>query len=596
MAKRSLLPRFKPEQRIKISGLVMAFIAIFSLSKLAQLMINPASQIQREVENIVYALEEYPPSPITRGLIFDRKGYPLVLNTLHYRLAAYVDRIKAEGAERDMIARKLAYILNQSEEKLRECLEKYKIKEDGSVTLNYYCLLAQGLNRARKRDLELALIEAFGEGDRLPDWLGFEAFPARFHPEGKLASHVLGTYFPEGDVKLGLEASYNAYLSGQEKPSSALLVGDVHLPLASTSDGCSLILTLDRDIQEAAEEILKETIFSSGAQGGSIIVLDVATGEVLAMAGYPDFNPDSPAEVPESFLVNPAISSLYEPGSVFKLVTYAAALDSGLINPNSPFYDEGFINVGGHIIRNFGGASYGNVNATEALALSINVIAVKINLALGPQVYYNYLRRFGFDTRTGIDLPGESNPIVKFPGEVGWTYVELGTNSFGQGVSVTPIQVAAAIAAIANEGLLMRPRVVSGMVCGGKFYRIPVEKYVVRRAISPESAALLARMMEGVVKYWKNYANVPGYSAAGKSGTAEIPTPYGYDKTQPSIGSFGGFVPARDPKAAILVRIDKPLVKETGIKVAAPAFAKLAYRTMRILGVPPDEPEEFVNR
>lgn len=559
-------------------------------------MLNPTPQLREEVENLAYASEAYQPPPPTRGLIFDRKGYPLVLNSLHYRLAAYVDRIRAEGVERYIIARKLAHILNRSEEELKSCLEKYKVRQDGSVTLNYYCLLAQEMDEEQRKNLESVLMNAFGEDGKLPGWLGFEAFSTRFHPEGRLASHVLGSYLPQGDIKLGLEYSYDAYLSGREKPSPSLLVREVDLPLAQTGSGCSLVLTLDRDVQRAAEEILKETIFTSGAQSGTIVVMDTTTGEVLAMAGYPDFDPDAPAESPQEFLKNPAISSVYEPGSVFKLITYAAALDSGLINPNSPFYDEGFINVGGHIIRNFGGASYGNVDATKALALSINVVAVKINLALGPQVYYTYLRRFGFDTRTGIDLPGESYPIVRFPGETGWAYVDLGTNSFGQGVSVTPIQMTAAIAAIANEGLLMKPRVVSGMVCDGKFYQLPPEKYVVRRAISPESARLLTQMMVGVVEYWKKYADVPGYSAAGKSGTAEIPTFYGYEKNQPTIVSFGGFVPARDPKVAILVKIDKPTVKTTGIEVAAPAFAKLAHRTMRILGVPPDEPEELKSR
>ncbi len=596
MARRSLFRGLAPEQRIKLGGLAMALIAVVFLSRMAWLMLTPAPQLRQEAENLVYAAEAHrSPSPV-RGLIFDRKGYPLVLNGLHYRLAAYVDRIRAEGAERDIIAKKLAHILNRSEEEIRDCLGKYKIGQDGTVSLNYYCLLAQEMDEAGRKELESALVRAFGEGGELPGWLGFEAFPARFHPERRLASHVLGTYLPQGDVKLGVELSYDPYLSGKERPSSSLMVEEVNLPLASTASGCSLILTLDRDIQEATEEILRETILKSGAQSGVIVVMDVATGEVLAMAGYPDFDPDAIAESPQEFLVNPAVSSLYEPGSVFKLVTYAAALDSGLINPESPFYDEGFINVGGHTIRNFGGVSYGNVDATRALALSINVIAVKINLALGPQVYYTYLRRFGFDARTGIDLPGENDPIVRFPGKSGWSYVDLGTNAFGQGVSVTPIQMTAAIAAIANEGLLMRPRVVSGMICGGKLYRLPPEKYVVRRVISPESASLLTKMMVGVAEYWKKFADVPGYSAAGKSGTAEIPTPYGYESSQPTIASFGGFVPARNPRVAILVRIDRPTVETTGIRVAGPAFAKLAYRTMRILGVPPDEPEELVSR
>jgi len=596
MPNRPSLPSFKPEQRVKLGGLVMALLALFSISRMAQIMLTPPHQIQEEVENLAYAYESTQAPPPARGLIFDRKGYPLTLNALHYRLAAYVDRIKAEGVEREIIVKKLARILKRDESELKACLGKYKLNADGTQTLNYYCPLAQEVDEAGRKTLESALMEAFGEDGKLPNWLGFEPFPVRFHPEGRLASHILGTYLPQGDIKLGVEAYYDAFLSGKEKPSPSFSVGEVDLPLASTADGCSLILTIDKDIQRAAEEILKEAIFSLGAESGVIIVQEVATGEVLAMASYPDYNPDSPAKSPQEFLTNLAISSLYEPGSVFKLVTYAAALDSGLINPNSPFYDEGFINVGGHIIKNFGGAVYGNVDATKALALSINVIAVKINLSLGPQVYYTYVRRFGFDSRTGIDLPGESPPLVKFPGKNDWSYVDLGTNAFGQGISVTPIQMTAAIAAIANKGLLMRPRVVSGLVCDGKLYQLPLEKYVVRRVISPESASALTQMMEGVVEYWKDYADVPGYSAAGKSGTAEVPTLLGYEPSHPPIVSFGGFVPARNPRVAILVRIDKPKIKATGIQFAAPAFSKLAYKTMRILGVPPDEPEELSAR
>ena len=596
MPNRPSLPSLKAEQRVKLGGVVIALLAMIFLSRVAQIMLSPPHQIREEVENLAYAYGFTRSQPLARGLIFDRKGYPLTLNALHYRLAAYVDRIKAEGAEREIIVKKLARILKRDEGELKACLEKYKLNADGTQALNYYCLLAQEVDEAGRKNLELALMEAFGEDGKLPNWLGFEPFPVRFHPEGRLASHILGTYLPQGDIKLGVEAYYDAFLSGKEKPSPSFSVGEMDLPLASTADGCSLILTIDRDVQRAAEEILRETIFSSGAERGVIVVQDIGTGEILAMASYPDYNPDSPAESPQEFLTNQAITSLYEPGSVFKLITYAAALDSGLINPNSPFYDEGFINVGGHVIKNFGGVAYGDVDATKALALSINVVAVKINLALGPQVYYTYVRRFGFDYRTGIDLPGESYPIVKFPGEKGWSYTDLGTNAFGQGISVTPIQMSAAIAAIANKGLLMRPRVVSGLVCDGKLYKLPLEKYVVRRVISPESASALTQMMEGVVEYWKQYADVTGYSAAGKSGTAEIPTLSGYEPSQPPIVSFGGFVPARNPRVAILVRIDKPVGRTTGMELAAPAFSKLAYKTMRILGVPPDEPEELSGR
>jgi cell division protein FtsI/penicillin-binding protein 2 len=225
MPKRPSLPSFKPEQRVKLGSLVMALLTAIFLSRMAQIMLSPPHQIREEVENLAYAYESTRTPPLARGLIFDRKGYPLTLNALHYRLAAYVDRIKAEGVEREIIVKKLAGILKRDEGELKACLEKYKLNADGTQTLNYYCLLAQEVDEAGKKSLESALKEAFGEDGKLPNWLGFEPFPVRFHPEGRLASHVLGTYLPQGEIKLGVEAYYDAFLSGKEKAFAQLIGG-----------------------------------------------------------------------------------------------------------------------------------------------------------------------------------------------------------------------------------------------------------------------------------------------------------------------------------------------------------------------------------
>jgi len=588
--------RFGPGERLKVTYILGGLLALFMVFRLMQLISHPPQKIIEEINRYEQAQGALPREPF-RGLIFDCRGEPLVINGSHYRLVAYVDRMRVTEEKREQVIEKLAQVLGWDRGELQRCMAKYRLNEKGTPEPNYYCVLEGEVDRIRKKELEARLKEVLSEKGKqgeggLPDWLGFEAFPIRYHPEGRLASHILGTYLPLGGIPLGIESSYNDYLTGKMKPSRAWAIGESGLPISSLADGCSLILTIDREIQRAAEEILEKTVLNHNADGGTIIVVDTATGGILAMANYPDFDPDAITEVTQQVLRNPAISEVYEPGSVFKLVTYAAALDSGLITPESPFYDEGHIFVGGHEIRNFGEVAYGDVTAVRALVFSINVVATKINLLMGADVFYSYVRRFGFDAKTGIDLPGEANPLVKFPGDSKWSPSDLGTNSFGQGISVTPLHMAMAIAAIANKGLLMKPHVVSEIICDGQAYRVPPEAFRVRQVISPQSAETLTKMMVEVVDYWHNQAGVPGYSAAGKTGTAQIPIGGSY-QNQEVIASFGGFVPASDPKVAILVKINRPKIAITGLEVAAPAFKELAIRILPLLGVPPDRPGEL---
>lgn len=581
-----------PDLRLGLMAVLIGIVALYVLYWLAWLVLRLPGRVE-----ITPGREPMPSeAPALRGIIFDRELRPLVVNVFHYRLVAYADRLKDEGKDRDEKIGKVARVLGKDEAEVRACLQKFRKDSQGRVRPNFYCVLERDLDRGQKRSLEVKLANAFkDEGDELPPWLGFESFPVRYHVEGSLAAHVLGNYLPFSGTALGVELFYNRYLSGATTPPESRYAGKSEVPSVYAADGCSLVLTIDRDIQQAAEEVLAATVQAHGADGGVVVVVRPSTGEILAMAGYPSFEPDDISGFDRmELLKNPAVSALYEPGSVFKMVTYAAALDSGLITPQTYVHDEGLIVVGGSEIRNFQGARYGDVTATEALVHSINTIAAKLSVNMGENVFYEYVRRFGLDARTGVDLPGEARPLVKFPGDPNWSLSELGTNSFGQGVSVTPLHMAMVAAAIANDGLLMKPHVVSEVICGDRVYRLPEQNYRVRQVISPKTARDLKGMLQALAEYYPTFVEVPGYTVAGKTGTAQIPESGGYGEG--NIASFAGFAPVGNPEVAILVKIDRPRgVPFTGLEVAAPAFKELVLRILPLLGVQPDKSVAFAS-
>jgi cell division protein FtsI (penicillin-binding protein 3) len=271
---------------------------------------------------------------------------------------------------------------------------------------------------------------------------------------------------------------------------------------------------------------------------------------------------------------------------VFKLITYAAALDSGFITPDDFFYDDGQLEIGGRTIRNAQDQVYGDVTAREALAKSINVVTARMCLALGPATFYRYVRQFGFGKLTEVDLFYEDRGIVKRWDSGNWSTYDQAANSFGQGISVTAIQIANAVAAIANNGTLMQPQVAAALVRDGQLY--PILPRVMAQAIKPETAHILTQMMVYTVD-GSSYADlVPGYRIAGKTGTAEIPTAEGYTSEE-TIVSFAGFLPAADPQLVILVKIVKPQSSPWAEKVAVPVFQQVAKDAIGILRIAPDD-------
>jgi cell division protein FtsI (penicillin-binding protein 3) len=325
------------------------------------------------------------------------------------------------------------------------------------------------------------------------------------------------------------------------------------------------------------------------AESGSVVVLEPRTGAILAMASQPEYDPNRYADEANAnpvIFTDPAISELYEPGSVVKIVTVAAALDSGTITPDTTLYDAGAIEVGGSPIHNWDNQAYGQVDITTVLGKSLNVEAAQIAVGLGRERFYHYVRRFGFGSPTGVDLYSEVSGSFKTPEDADWSESDLGRNSFGQAIDATPLQVATAIAAIANGGLLMRPYVLQATLDDGAL--TPTEPKAVRRAVTAQTAHTLTRMLETVVDQHTTLAQVPGYRVAGKSGTSQVYVPGGYHPTA-TIASFVGYLPPDDPAMLILVVIKRPQASPWGGQVAAPVFSRIAQQLVVLLDVPPDD-------
>ncbi|HEY54487.1 MAG TPA: penicillin-binding protein 2, partial [Caldilineae bacterium] len=332
---------------------------------------------------------------------------------------------------------------------------------------------------------------------------------------------------------------------------------------------------------------LAEAIKEFEAESGTVIVLEPKTGAVLGMASWPDFNPNDYNLAPdESIFINPAISRLYEPGSVFKLITYAAALENNVITPETKYLDEDKLVYYERTVKNWDKRGRGEVTAQEALAKSLNVTTAKIAIQLESPNFYKAVTLFGFGQLTNIELEGEVAGIVKSPGKNGWYPFDLATNAFGQGISVTPLQMANAVAAIASDGVLYQPHVVHQVIDGDKLRTI--EPMPMRRAISSEAAQTLTEMMVYTVRNTPK-AKISGYAIAGKSGTAEIPDTEGRGYTQENtIASFAGFFPADDPQFVILVKLDRPKTSRWATQTAAALFHDIAQDLIDLYAIPPD--------
>ncbi len=417
--------------------------------------------------------------------------------------------------------------------------------------------------------------------------IGFMKESRRFYPNKELASQVLG-YVGTDNVGLGgLESAYNKTILGHS--GTVLVQTDARrrafsrIERAPTS-GATLELTIDEYLQHIVERELAAGVKEHKADGGTAIVMDPVTGEILAMASYPTFNPNLFREASPQARKNRAVTDLYEPGSTFKLVTASAALEEGVITPSDPVdVSEGLIRLRGRTVRD--DHRYGVLSFGDVIVKSSNVGAIKVGLKLGADRLGAYVTRFGFGRPSSNEFPGESPGIVWNPSKLNDS--ALASVSMGYQVGVTPLQMVAATAAVANGGRLMKPRIVRAIIRDG--VRTPTEPVEVRRAISARTASELTTIMEDVVSRGtgRNFTQLEGFSVAGKTGTAQKLVNGAYSHSEYNV-SFTAFVPSRKPMFAITVVVDTPRNGfYYGGSVAGPIFKQIAEASLRHLGVPP---------
>jgi cell division protein FtsI/penicillin-binding protein 2 len=514
------------------------------------------------------------PGPdLSRGRIVDRSGLLLVTDSFTWELYTNPQEVR-QSAERAELVAQVATILGQPVGTVQASL-------DQDVPL---VTLARSLDDKQRQEVENL---------EVPRLFWSAALRTRAYPQGSLAAHLIGYSDRDQVGHYGVEASYHQWLRRSEiwpgelpgEPQSIPDSWRLYLPSPSGRD---LVLNLDAPLQHMAEKRLVEALIKYEAEAGTIIVMDPRNAAVLALANYPNFDPNHYSEVEPAVWANPAVNLIYEPGSVFKLITYAAAVDTGQITPDKTYRDEGAFYLDGRRIRNAELRVYGEVTARDALARSLNVVAAQICLDMGPEIFYRYVRRFGFGRLTEVDLNQESAGIVKEPGSKEWSRFDQATNSFGQGISVTALQMINAVAAIADGGKLLQPQVARGFIRDGEMYAIPPR--VLGYPIKPETAHTLTQMMVYTMDHSAYPHTVPGYRVAGKTGTAEIPTETGYT-SQETITSFIGFLPAADPQVIILVKLVKPKKNVWAEHVAVPVFGQVGQDAVRILRIQPDERE-----
>ncbi len=518
------------------------------------------------------------------GVIVDRDGNLLAADHFTYRVTATPKFISADDYSE--IAQRIAEGGGAPAFGIEDLLTENSDRD--------YLIVAPKIDFEQGQRLLLERQNRLARKDFLLEHIHITARPRRFYPQGALASQILGFLNAERVPALGIERYYRNFLSsdgvglpqGRQRPRTEL--NDDILRFLPSVHGKGLVLTIDRTIQHIIEEELRTGLNVYQAQSGTVIVMDPYTGAILGMANRPTFDGNHYEDGPPETFTNTAISAQYEPGSIFKVITVSAALDSGAVEATTIFTDTGKIEIGDHTIWNSNRKAVGELSVADAMAYSNNVATVQIAQSVGAEAFYKYVARFGFGTDTNIDLSGEVPGLFKRPGDINWSPSDLATNSFGQGIAVTPIQMICAVAAIVNGGKLLRPYVVQSRVAGDNV--LETQPTVVYQVIEPETAALMRELMAYVVETGNPMAQVSGYIVAGKSGTAEIATEAGYTLNE-TIASFIGFAPAEDPQFVVLVKLDRPdpSISRWAAYTATPIFSRIAQRLLDHLNIPPDD-------
>jgi len=503
-----------------------------------------------------------------RGLILDRRGRELARSV-------GADSFFASPAEIEDVeatAKDLARTLKTDEGALAERLRK------GRESRRSFVWLARKVEEGQAeavRALKLKGVYSMQE-------------QVRRYPNGALASHVVGFVDLDSKGLAGVEQVYNTSLKGRE--GVRFVDADARRQGFGSEgtdpqQGLSVVLTIDQTVQFMVERALNAAVARSRAKSAAAVVIDPKTGEILALANAPAFDPNLASAVSDEARRNDALQNIFEPGSTFKVVAYAAALEEGLTNPDERIDCQmGSINVKGRVVRDH--TAYGTLTATEALAKSSNVAAIKLGIRVGDERMYDYIRRFGFGARTGVELPGETSGLLRKVEK--WHPSSIGSIAIGQEIGVTPVQMAAAYTALANDGVRVTPHLVKE-VRDADGNVVERARHETHRVVSAETARTLRGMLESVtIKGTAKRARPEGYTAAGKTGTAQKidPKTRAYSATK-HVASFVGFAPVENPAAVIIVMVDEPIGAYHGGDVAAPIFREIADQVLPYLDVMP---------
>jgi cell division protein FtsI/penicillin-binding protein 2 len=572
--------------RYSVLGALIAVLPLLIVARMFTLQTSPeqVADLKKMNEMSSVRLEMIRPP---RGQILDRWGHVLAGNKTVYEVGIELDQMKNPNT----IATTLHLVLGMDEAKVISLISEGQANNLSRVVIQSNVAEDKAILLDQLRD-QMAKENA-GKGKNAPSLSGLENIPflARTYPEKDVASNLIGFVSKDGGVGYyGVEGKYNNLLAGKSQNIWVPLDPNLAAQIPDTSSGADLVLTIDRQVQAAMEQELDNALNWSGSQAGTIVVLNPKNGEIIAMATTPRIDLNNYAQNMDRFnRDNPfdrAVSLTYEPGSVYKVLTMASALDDGSVKPQTTFIDTGVFEIGGTYIYNWNSGAWGPQDMTGCLQHSLNVCLAWVASQMGAKDFYKYMQGFGIGHLTGVDLAGEVTGRLKSPGDSDWYDADLGTNAFGQGVSVTPLQLASAISAVANDGKVMTPHIVRSIISKG--YQYDIQPTVMARPIKPETARTLSSMLETSLVGESSDALVPGYSVAGKTGTAEIPTPFGYTSSQTNA-SFVGWGPVDDPQFLVYIWLEKPTISPWGSEVAAPVFSKVVQKLVVLLNIPPDD-------
>ena len=581
--------------RIRVIQMVIAVIAAVIVAQMVRILVTGTELVSPDTrfETI------YP----ERGKIYDRNGNVLAGNRVVYEISVNLNTVNA-NQNQDQIIQILFNVIGKDYSEKFLSAQAYNASQPDPDKKIYYLVLDDFIDPEKITYLEEYLTEYAEKrldkktARKLPaiNLNGLEWWPhlVRTYPESTLASNVIGfVAFNDrtSPAYYGIEEEYDDLLKGNVRTIEVSDDPNKMKDLPDIPPGGSLILTIDRQLQKSVENILDNAVRSTGSQSGVVIVEDPRTGEILAMASYPrmDLNNygDELEKFPEMGSFNRAIGVPYEPGSVFKVITMASALDSGTVTPSTTFNDTGSITIGSSVIRNWNGGAWGMQDMQGCMQHSLNVCLSWIAQKMDVELFYDSLTNFGVGKSTNIDLAGEIIYPLSYPGDTYWSLSNLGTNSFGQGLATTPIQMVAAVSAVANGGKIMTPHLVKATIQDGVTYEYTPQ--VMLTPISEETAATLTEMLARSLELEASNALIDDYRVAGKTGTGEIAIPGQGYVTELTNASFVGWGPADDPQFLVYVWLEKPTSDRWGSVVASPVFADVVKQVVIYMNIPPDD-------